>query len=340
MKTNLKTKIIYFFWGAVFIAAGAGLLGGFDFEHLPQQAKLWLFAAASATLILTYFLDGIRKWLWLFPAMSCAGLAVILGMELGGMEDSSLTAVPIFASLTLPFYVGFAVERKRWGLLIPANIMAAMTVIVALEDTVQSGYLLALVLYAAGLPFLVIYLADRSKRWALISTAVMACVGTMPLVSAISRYNDNVVGPAFLFLFAICFFAIYFGSKNSWWAVIPAGTFGSFGLSTVVDTLIPHQEYPSFPNTLSWDVYIWVLFLGFAVTFGVLWLRRKTQPTGWAIYPATFWLAIAMLSFVLGERFSQVWPGTVLLAIGGMLLAYIVTRKKLAADQRPPQIET
>ncbi len=333
MKTNLKTKIIYFFWGAVFIAAGAGLLGGFDFEHLSQQAKLWFFTAASAALILTYFLDGVRKWLWLFPAMICAALAVTLGMELGGLKDSSLTAVPIFASLTLPFYVGFAVERKRWWLLIPANNMAAMTVIVALEDTVQSGYLLAVALYAAGLPFLVIYLADRGKRWALISTVVMACVGTLPLISAISRNNDNVVGPAFMFLSAIGFFAIYFGSKNSWWAVIPAGAFGSFGLVSIVETWIPHQEYSSLPNhALSFDTFIWVLFLGFAITFGVLWLRRRTQPTGWAIYPAAFWLAIAGLSFVLGERFSQVWPATVMLAIGGMLLAYIITRKKMAAE--------
>src|SRR5512146_1787727 len=184
MKTNLKTKFIYFFWGAAFIAAGAGLLGGYDFEHLSQQAKLWFFTAASATFILTYFLDGVRKWLWLFPALICAGLAVTLGMEMSGMENSSLTAVPILASLALPFYAGFALDRKRWGLLIPANILAVLTVFVAIEDKVQSGYLLALALYAAGLPFLVIYLANRSKRWAIISTVVMACVGTMPLVSA------------------------------------------------------------------------------------------------------------------------------------------------------------
>ncbi len=340
MKTNLKTKIIYFFWGAVFITAGAGLLGGYDFEHLSQQAKLWFFAIASAAFILTYILDGVRKWLWLFPALICAALAVTLGMELGGMKDSSLNAVPICASLTLPFYVGFALDRKRWGLLIPANILAALTVIIAIEDQVQSGYLLALALYAAGLPFLVIYLADRSKRWALISTVVMACVGTMPLVSAISGYNDNVVGPAFLFLFSLCFFAIYFASKNSWWAVIPAGAFGSFGLVSIVDAWIPHQEYSPLPNhALSFDALIWVLFLGFAVTFGVLWLRRKTQPTGWARYPAAFWLAIAVLSFFLGSRFQEVWPAAGLLVIGAMLLTTVISRRRLAAAQPPPEFK-
>ena len=335
----MKTKIIYIFWGIMFVLAGGGLLGGFDFEHLTQQIKLGFFAVTSAAFFLTYVLDGVRKWLWLFPALICAALAVTIGMETNGMGGSSLTAVPLFASLTLPFYVGFALNRKHWGLLIPANLLAAMTILLAIEDHVQGPYITALAIYAAGLPFVVIYLYDRSKRWALISTVILAAVGTMSLVSAITRNNSDVTGPAFLFLFALCFFAIYFSSKNSWWAVIPGGTFASFGLVAVVETLIPHVEYPAIRGTLSFDVYIWVLFLGFAATFGVLWLRRKTQPTGWAWYPAAGWLAIAGLAFILGSRFQEVWVAAVMLVIGGMLLVTILPRKKLAAGQQPPEVK-
>jgi len=81
----------------------------------------------------------------------------------------------------------------------------------------------------------------------------------------------------------------------------------------VLEGLIPHEEYPTLPNTLSWDVYIWVLFLGLAATFGVLWLLRKNQPTGWAKYPAASLLALAVLAFILGSHFQEVWMVTMIL---------------------------
>ncbi len=335
----MKTKIIYAFWGMAFILAGGGLLGGsIDFEHLSQQVKLGFFAVISAAFILTYILDGVRKWAWLFPALFCAALALSLGMEISGMENSPVAGVSILASTALPFYVGFALDRKRWGLLIPANILAALTIIIAIDDRVQGGTVAALALYAAALPFLVIYLSDRSKHWALISAVILAVVGTMPLVSVVTYENADLTGPAFLFLFALCFFAIYFWAKNNWWAVIPGGAFASFGLVAIMETLIPHADYPALPYTWSFGVYIWVLFLGFAATFGILWLLRKNQPTGWARYPAAGMLGIAVLAFILGSRFQEMWPAAVMIVTGSMLLVTLFTRKKLAAGQPPPEV--
>jgi hypothetical protein len=137
--------------------------------------------------------------------------------------------------------------------------------------------------------------------------------------------DNKVQGPAFLFLCALGFTGIVIWSRKNWWAIIPAGVFASLGLSAVLESLIPHAEYPSVPNTLSWDVYIWVLFLGLAATFGVLWLLRKSQPTGWAKYPAIGLLALAVLAFILGSRFQEVWMATMMLVTGGTFLLALFT---------------
>ena len=336
----MKPRIMYIFWGILFLLTGAGLLGEVvDFEHLTQQVKMLIFATASAAFFLTYFLEGVRKWGWLFPALICAAFALIIGMEISGMGDSPLASLPIMLSLMLPFYVGFALDHRRWGLLVPANILAALMIFTLLVEHINGQLLSALVFYATGLPFLVIYLMDRSKRWALISAEIMAAIGTMPLVAAVANGNVDVVAPAFLFLFGLCFLIVSYWSKKSWWAVIPGGFFASFGLVAALENLVPHQEYASLQNNLSFDVYIWVLFLGLAATFGALWLRRKTQPTGWAIYPAVALLVMAFLSFILGYRFQEVWQATVMLVIGGMLLLTMLVKKESASGQQLPEVK-
>ena len=141
------------------------------------------------------------------------------------------------------------------------------------------------------------------------------------------------------FLFALPFFVVYVLSKKHWWAIIPAGILTSFAVVNGLEYLIPHEEYATLPGTLSWDVLIPVLFLGFAATFGVLWLRRKTQPTEWSGYPAVGFLALACLSFVLGERFQEYWLSIMMMVIAGMLVLALFTRKIPAAGPPTPEIK-
>lgn len=205
------------------------------------------------------------------------------------------------AGLALVFYIGFAVDRKRWGWLIPAYILTFAAINVTVNSMIAHSVL-------SG---------DTQDT---ILLAFTSGVGVM-------------------FLFALPFFVVYFWSKKNWWAFIPAGAFASFGLVTVLEILIPHKEYASLPNTLSWDVYSWVLFLGFAATFGVLWLRRKSQPTDWTKYPALGFLAIAILSFILGERFQEFWLAAVMLVIGGMFLMATSIKKIPMGGQQTPEIK-
>jgi hypothetical protein len=80
------------------------------------------------------------------------------------------------------------------------------------------------------------------------------------------------------------------------------------------------------------------MFLGFATTFAITWLLRKTQPTNWAKYPAAGLLAIAVMAFILGSRFQEIWTESLLVAIGVMLIQGLLSRLHLPSRQQPPHI--
>jgi cytochrome c oxidase subunit IV len=95
LEGKMKGKIIYIFWAIVFFLVGVGLLAGYiDIKQLSQQVKLLSLTVASIAFIVSYFMDGIRKWGWLLPAFVCAALAVDIGLELNGIYNSQLKGVP------------------------------------------------------------------------------------------------------------------------------------------------------------------------------------------------------------------------------------------------------
>jgi hypothetical protein len=141
--------------------------------------------------------------------------------------------------------------------------------------------------------------------------------------------SSDVRGMGFLSMCALCFIYIASRSMKNWWAIIPGGIFASLSLVVALVILVPQEDYPVLPHTLHWGVYSWALFLSLAVTFGVLWLLRKTQPTDWAKYPATGLAVIAVQCFVLGSRFQEAYMISFLVAIGAMLMLALFTRKHL-----------
>ncbi len=62
-----------------------------------------------------------------------------------------------------------------------------------------------------------------------------------------------------------------------------------------------------------------VFFLGFAATFGTLYLRRGAIPTEWAKYPAIVFSLIALLSLVSNVGLSG---GPLLLIVLGVIVLY------------------
>ncbi len=375
-----KDKITSVFWGVVLIALGglwlAGRLDYIHFDLFSSQIWVVILAVASAAFFLSYFLNGVRHWGWLFPAFICAALALTVWMGISDM-DGSFMGMPILAAVALPFYVGFALDRRNWGLLIPAWVLtvlalitlfadntqgewlgalflfgaglpflvvylrdrsrkwalipawvlAVLGTITLLADLVQGEWIGALFLYAVAVPFLVVYLADRSRKWALIPAGIIAAVGTIPLLVALFGDNDAVAVGVML-LFGLPFFIVYFWSKSNWWALIPAGVFTSIGAVVLLSLIVPEGR-PWLEAVASG-----LLLLGFGITFGALWLRRASQPTDWAKYPAAGLLAASLVAFVLGKNFESFWA-VALIVVGVMLVLASLLPKRLPGVHEP-----
>lgn len=268
----------------MFALAVLAYIFGNGWNTISDQTKAIGFGVASVVFLICYLVSGLRKWGWLFPILICASMPITLWMSINKMDDSPLMGLPILLSIALPFYVGFALDHKRWGLFIPAIILTVVMLLTLINDT---------------------HLEDAGV----------------------------------MFIFALPFFIIFALSKKNWWAFIPAGILASFGILSVIEILVPHAEYGGIPNLMSWDVFISVLFLGFAVTFGIPWLRRKTQPTSWTKYPAIGFLALAILSFVLREHFQELWLTSVLLVTAGTLLLASLNNKVPAGRQQTPEVK-
>jgi hypothetical protein len=272
-----------------------------------------------------------------YPA---AGLLVlsILAFIQGDAWNTLSNQTPIaFAVASAVFFVGYLVSGlRKWGWLFPALICAAMTVtswmvINNIDDTPLIGLP---ILASVALPFYVGYVIEPKNRWLLIPAFIM----TMVMVISMATDSDYE-GVVVMFTFSLPFFAAYFWSKKNWWAFIPGGIFGSIGVVSLLDIVVPHADYIAPPFTMEWGVYTWVLFLGFAATFGIPWLHRKDQPSRWTKYPAVGFLALAILNFVLAEKFQEFWLASIMFVIAGLFLFALLDKKMPVAGQRSREIK-
>jgi peptidoglycan/LPS O-acetylase OafA/YrhL len=373
----MKSKISSIFWGIVLILVSGALLaerlGYIDFQKISSNIWVFIFAGGSLLFLLSYFLNGVRQWGWLFPAFILAALSATIWMGEHRL-DGPYMGTPILASVALPFYVGFLVDRKNWGLLIPAWVLTVLTIITLLaeqvngnligglfliaaalpflvvfllnrkrwwaliptwvlfvlglialfSDIVDGNLIGAFFMYSVALPFLVVYLMNRKHRWALIPAVILGILGTIPLLASI--IGGDVMGAAVMFLFAVPFFIVYFRSQDNWWALIPAGIFASIGVVVVLGMFIP-DNMPVFEGIMTG-----ILFLGFGLTFGLLWLRRAAVPTAWAKYPAIGLFSAALLAFILGQQFQNYWA-VVLLVVGILMVVAGLRPKKQNLDK-------
>ena len=332
----MKSTIIKVLWGILLVAVGGLLLAdrlGFVSVNLATtQGWAIVSAAASVVFFVSYFLAGVRNWGWLFPALIFAALAVILGLLLDQPNDA-LIAIPIMLSIGIPFYIGYLVDRSQWGLLIPAWVLTVITLILFFAESPNSDVIGVLVLYAIAAPFFVVYITRRQHVWALIVGAILAFIGLFPLLGPI--LPEEVAGPVIMFILTLPFFLLFFTLKHSWWALIPAGVFATIGVVALLDTLLPNQGYFMIGN-LEFGGYTAVLFLGFAVTFGVLWLLRRSQPTAWAIYPAIGLLVLSILAFLMWKTTSDLLPGIALLVVGVALILSVVLKRRSPKEITSP----
>jgi len=111
---------------------------------------------------------------------------------------------------------------------------------------------------------------------------------------AAPRYGDEVIAPAMMFLFALCFSFIAAWSRKNQWAIIPAGIFTSIGLVVTLEILYPERE----ATGLSFMLLLAATFLFFAI------LSKKNW---WAVIPGGLFASLGLV-IVLETLIPQEYP--------------------------------
>jgi hypothetical protein len=325
----MKAKILIIFWGSVLISlvglSFACIVGYVTFDGFTGLLSLLIFVGLSTAFFTSYFMSGVRNWVWLFPALFTTSLALNAA---GVFENfgTPIIAFPFLFSLAIPFYTGYILNRKQWGWLIPAWFLTIIAIIPPLNDLINPDVLTALVLYAISLPFLVGYLVDVRCKWALFISAVLGFIGIFSLIETI--IHGDILGPIVMLIIALPFFITFFASKRRRWALIPSGVFISIGMVALLDRLLPVNDY-IIVGDHQIGVYTSLLFLGFAATFGILWRIHASQPTRWAVYPAIGFLAASIMSIVMGENFEAFLPAIALLIVGIVLISAVFFKERV-----------
>jgi hypothetical protein len=377
----MKRNVSSVFWGLLFLLVGAALLanqmGWVNFSLVSTNTWAYFFAGLSLVFFISYFVNGLRQWGWLFPALIFAALSLTVWFADRDLHGSYI-GMPILLSVALPFYVGFALDRKAWGLLIPAWVLSVLAIVTLTADLVEGSLVGSLFLYAVAAPFLVVYLRNRLRWWSLIVAWVMFVLGTITLLS--DHINGNLVGAMFLYSVALPFLVVYLFNRTLRWALIPAAALAVVGTLPLLASVASGDwmgaavmllfSAPFFFVYFRWPEHWWALIpggvfasIGLVVMLGML--VPRNQPVfegllngilllGLSLTFGALWLlrgswptawarypAIGLLIAAVLAGFSggisALFWAGALLVGGIVLVVYSFLRKKPEGLQQPPE---
>lgn len=315
------------FWGILLIGAGVLALGsqlGY-IGDLTSTAWIFVFAAISLIAFVSYAMSGWTQWGWLFPTGIFGGLAVTITLATNDLNTGAV-ASPLFVGLLIPFAAAYLTDRARnWWALIPGGIMLFLTLVTLLVDyTSGDEWVGALLFFMVSISFLVVYLSNRARWWALLVAYITGVIGLAPLMSVGGR-DAEYFGAIVMFAVALPFFVVYFRSAQDWWAIIPAGAMTVLGV--IVTLAIAGLINDGGPGSFVSGEHVGAfLMAGLAATFSVLWLRHGMN---WARIVTIILGALAVASAFFASFYWIFWP--VAFILGGAYLLYVALRKPKTA---------
>ena len=308
----MKVNKASLFWGLLLIIGGGVALAqqlGY-MNQLPDSAWMWVFALISLVGLVSYITSGFKEWGWLFPAGIFGGLAVIVALATSGYDGAAIGS-PLFFGLLIPFVAAYLFDRARnWWALIPSAVMLFLAMVTLLVDNVGGEWIGSLFLFMIALSFLVVYLTNHARTWALLVAYITGVLSIAPALSSGGGDTAAYFGSVFLLAVAMPFFYIYFRHAENWWAIIPAGVMTTLALITTfaIAGLIRDENQSGYANA--------IVMGGLALTFAVVWLRNAKA---WAKVVTIVLAALAVASVFFAAYTEMFWPAAFILA-GGYLL--------------------
>jgi hypothetical protein len=105
---------------------------------------------------------------------------------------------------------GLSIERRQWGWLFPACVLAGSTVTILLSQIkdIQGTWLGVPMFLSLGIPFLVAYFLEREKnQWALIPAYAMVALSVEEFM--VNHIRGELLGTLVLLLIALPFLYLF-----------------------------------------------------------------------------------------------------------------------------------
>ncbi|HOU13241.1 MAG TPA: hypothetical protein PKZ84_08985 [Anaerolineae bacterium] len=166
--------------------AVALLIALVEWDILPDPFIAIYVLAAIALPFLVVYVRNRENWWALIPAYVLLAIAVMIGLTEWHILPDTFIATYVLLAIALPFVVVFLRDHNSWWALIPAYVLIAVGVMVALIDTGVLGDLMvpAYVMFAIAIPFFVVYIRNPREWWPLIPGGIMAVIGSAFVLSA------------------------------------------------------------------------------------------------------------------------------------------------------------
>jgi hypothetical protein len=154
--------------------------------------------------------------------------------------------VGVLVSAGLVPLIVFLTDTSGWGYLIPAYVMWAVAGLVALTTlgVLRGDFVALYVLTAVALPFIVVFVRDRTHWWALIPAYVLLCIGAMVVLIEQGPLHELLIPAYVLFAVALPFFVVFARNPRRWWALIPGGVTAAVGLSFLIAEAVAQYVVP------------------------------------------------------------------------------------------------
>jgi len=313
-------------WGILLIVFGVVALVGM---YMAIPALWWVIALTAAGLaIVTIYLTDRSKWGLLFPA--CGLLAGAGGLAMGewapALHDDFIVAY-VLTMVAIPFLVGFLRNRSLWGLLIPVGVLLAIAFGLAVIGPLTGSGILAdefivtYIMAVIALPFLLVFIRDRSQWWALIPAYVLLSIGMAFLLLSggvqVAIYTLTAIALPFVLVFVL--------NTERWWALVPA--YVLFAISVMI-WLDDRQILRDF-------AFLAYILFTIAIPFFVVFVRNPKEQ--WPLIPASI-LAVMGLMFVTTlSALRYIAPALLIIAGGGLLIAQFIRRRPSSEHDAPAE---
>lgn len=202
-------------------------------------------------------------------------------------------------------------NRLTWGLLL--IFAGAIFLLQNLHILPPSPSLWGTTALIGGVFFLLGFLFNRDYWWAAFPAFTLlgiALVTFWDLLHLIQGHGE-IQGAAFMGMLGLSFLAVYLRTLKHWWAIIPAGT---------IFTIAVMAAWPMFRSESGPFELGGVFFIGLGITFLLVFiLPGGERRRGWALWPSTILLIFGGLIVASAmELLGLLWP--VALILLGLLI--------------------